>query len=89
MLSNFKSLVIYPYLISNNLLKEILTRVKINVTMTNNVEKASLIIGLKKDMRQNLKLKELAKRKKIPIYSLNQISIYQLIKLVDHIKKND
>ena len=77
-----KPLVIYTYSISNNFLKEAFTKIGLNFTLTNNIEKASLIIGLKKYLRQNFKLKELAKRKKIPIYSFNQISIYQLTKFI-------
>ncbi len=81
-LSISKPLVIYSYSISNNFLKEVFTKIGLNFYLTNNLEKASLIIGLKKYLRQNFKLKELAKRKKIPIYSFNQISIYQLTKFL-------
>jgi hypothetical protein len=51
--------------------------------LTNNVKKASLIIGLKKSLKNNFELKHLAKTKKIPIYSFNQLSIYQLTKLIN------
>ena len=54
--------------------------------LTNEIRKASLIIGLKKHLRQNLKLKNLAQQRKIPIYSLNQVSVYQITKLVQYIK---
>ena len=81
-LSTSKPLVIYPYSISNNFLKEAFTKIGLKFTLTNNIEKASLIISLKKYLRQNFKLKELAKRKKIPIYSFNKISIYQLTKFI-------
>ena len=57
--------MIYPYSLSNNLLKE-----------------ANLIIGLKKHLKQNFKLISLAKQKNIPIYSLNQVSFYQVSKLI-------
>jgi stage III sporulation protein SpoIIIAA len=78
---NSKTLVIYPYSISNNFLKEVLSKIGIKFTLTINVKKASLIIGLKRQLRQNFKLKELANKKKIPIYSINQISIYELTRL--------
>ena len=77
-----KPLVIYSYSISNNFFKEAFVKTCLKFTLTNKVEKASVIIGLKKYLRQNFKLKELAKRKKIPIYSFNQISIYQLTKFI-------
>ena len=77
---NSKTLVIYPYSISNNFLKEALLKIGVKFTLTTNLKKASLIIGLKRQLKQNFKLKKLANKKKIPIYSLNQISLYQLTK---------
>ena len=50
--------------------------------LTNDIKKASLIIGLKKHLKQNFKLKNLAKQKNIPIYTLNQLSFYQLTKFI-------
>jgi len=82
MLSISKPLIIYSYSISNNFLKEVFTKIGLNFHLTNNLEHASLIIGLKKYLRQNFKLKDLAERKKIPIYSFNQVSIYQLTKFL-------
>lgn len=75
-------LVIYSYSISNNFLKEAFAKIGVRFSFTNNIEKASFIIGLKKCLRQNFNLKDLAKRKKIPIYSFNQISIYELVRFV-------
>lgn len=77
-----KKLVIYPYSISNNLLKEVLLKMGFKFVLTNEIRKASLIIGLKKHLKQNFKLTSLAKQKNIPIYSLNQISFYQISKLI-------
>jgi stage III sporulation protein SpoIIIAA len=77
------NLVIYSYSISNNLLKEAFSKIGIKFILTNNVKKASLIIGLKKSLKNNFELKHLAKTKKIPIYSFNQLSIYQLTKLIN------
>jgi stage III sporulation protein SpoIIIAA len=77
-----RKLVIYPYSLSNNLLKEVLLKMGFKFVLTNEIRKASLIIGLKKHLRQNFKLTSLAKQKNIPIYSLNQISFYQISKLI-------
>jgi hypothetical protein len=55
--------------------------------LTNEIKKASLIIGLKKHLKQNFKLTNLAKQKNIPVYALNQISVYQVTKLIQFIKK--
>ena len=77
-----KKLVIYPYSLSNNLLKEVLLKMGFKFVLTNEIRKASLIIGLKKHLKQNFKLTYLAKQKNIPIYSLNQVSFYQVSKLI-------
>ena len=77
-----KKLVIYPYSLSNNLLKEVLLKLGLNFTLTNEIRKASLIVGLKKNLKQNFKLLHLAKQKNIPVYSLNQITFYQVKKLI-------
>jgi hypothetical protein len=79
---NSKKLAIYPYSLSNNLLKEVLLKMGFKFVLTNEIKKASLIIGLKKHLKQNFKLTNLAKQKNIPIYSLNQISFYQISKLI-------
>jgi hypothetical protein len=80
-----KPLLIYPYSISNNLLKEVLIKMGFNFTLTNEIKKASLIIGLRKYLKQNFKLINLAKQKNIPIYALNEINLYQLTKLIQFI----
>ena len=82
-----KKLVIYPYSLSNNLLKEVLLKMGLKFVLTNEIKKASLIIGLKKHLKQNFKLTNLATQKNIPIYALNQISVYQVTKLIQFIKK--
>ena len=75
------SLIIYSYSISNNFVREVLTKSNITFTLTNDVTKASVIIGLKRHLMQNFKLKELAKRKNIPIFSLKNVSLYEFLKL--------
>jgi len=80
-----KKVVIYSYSLSYNLLREIILKLKINVTLTKEIKKASLIIGLKKHLQQNQKLQSIAKQKKIPIYGINRSSIYQITKLFQFI----
>lgn len=77
-----KPLVIYPYSLSNNLLKEVLLKMGLKFVLTNEIRKATLIIGLKKHLKQNFKLTNLAKQKNIPIYTVNQVSFYQISKLI-------
>ena len=81
-----KKLIIYPYSFSPNLLKEILLKTGLKFVLTNDIKKASLIIGLKKHLKQNFKLISLAKQKNIPVYALNQISLYQVTKMIQSLK---
>ena len=77
-----KKLIIYSYSISSNLLKEVLLKMGFKFVLTNEIRRAELIIGLKKHLKQNFKLTAMAKQKNIPIYSLNQVSFYQISKLI-------
>ena len=89
-ISNFqisfsKSIKIYTYSISSNFLREVFSKLNLDFSLTNDIKNAHIIIGLKNHLQQNLKLKELAKQKKIPIYSFNQLSLYQLTKFIKFI----
>jgi stage III sporulation protein SpoIIIAA len=75
---NEKKIVIYSYSLSYNLLKEIISKFNRNIILTKEIKNASLIIGLKKHLYQNIKLQTLAKQKNIPIYGVNRSSIYQI-----------
>jgi hypothetical protein len=77
-----KSLLIYPYSISINLLKEVLRRMGFQCNLTNEIKQANLIIGLTKHLKKNFRLIQLAKQKNIPIYALNDVNIYQILKLI-------
>jgi len=77
-----KKLIIYSYSISSNLLKEVLLKMGFKFILTNEIKRAELIIGLKKHLKQNFKLTNIAKQRNIPIYSLNQVSFYQISKLI-------
>ena len=81
-----QKLVIYPYSLSYNLLKEVLLKTGLKFVLTNEIKKASLILGLKKHLKQNFKLINLAKQKSIPIYTLTQVSLYQITKIIQLIE---
>ena len=80
-----KKFIIYSYSLSNNLLKEVIAKMEFKFVLTNEIQKASLIIGLKKHLKTNLNLINLAKQKNIPIYSINKVSFYQISKLIQFI----
>ena len=71
-LINVKKLVIYSYLVSPNLIKEVISKTGLEVIFTNDIKKATIIIGLRKYLKQNLKLKKFAQQKNIPIYIVNR-----------------
>ena len=76
-----KYLGIYVYSLSNNFIRETLSRLPIRFIVTKDIQKATLIIGLKKHLKQNLKVKRLAEEKQIPVYSLHQLNLYKLLKI--------
>ena len=80
-----KKLIIYSYSLSYNLIKEVSSKFDVDVMLTKDLKKASLILGLKKHLQQNPKLQEIAKQKNIPIYGVNRSSIYQIAKLIQFI----
>ena len=76
------TLIIYPYSLSKNLIREILTKLGDKIVITTQIKQANIIIGLKKHLRQNFRLKSLANKRNIPIYTINQRSIYQIMRLL-------
>ena len=80
-----KKLVIYSYSLSYNLLKEVISRLQMDIILTKDIKKASVIIGLKKHIQQNQKLQKLSKKKNIPIYGVSRSSIYEIAKLIQFI----
>jgi hypothetical protein len=77
-----KILMVYSYSISINFLKEAFFKLGVKCILTNDLQKASLIIGLKRHLNQNCTLQEFAIRKNIPVYALNQFNLYQLTKFI-------
>jgi stage III sporulation protein SpoIIIAA len=76
------TLIIYPYSLSKNLIREILIKLGDKIILTTQIKQANLIIGLKKHLRPNFRLKNLANKRNIPIYTINQSSIYQVMRLL-------
>lgn len=77
-----KNLIIYAYSISNNFLKEVFSRMGLKCILTNDINKASVIIGSVDFLQQNPTLNKLAFQKKIPVYGFKTISFYKLAKFI-------
>jgi|TARA_B110000908_G_C10255539_1_gene455199 stage III sporulation protein SpoIIIAA len=74
--------LIYTYSLSNNLIKEAVAKMGIKIILTKEIKKATLVIGLKKHFKRNLRVRKLAMQRNIPIYTVNRRSVYQLTKLI-------
>ena len=82
---NNQKLVIYPYSLSKNLFREVMNIMGFKFILTKNINKASIVIGLKRHLYQNQKLQTISNQKRIPIYVLHQVTLYQIIKLIKFI----
>ena len=81
-------ILIYSYRLSNNLMREAVVKMGIKITLTKEIKRATLIIGFKKHLKQNFKVKRFATENNIPIYSINQKSVFKLIKLISYFFNN-
>ena len=77
-----KKLAIFVYSVSSNLIYEILNKLQFKFIVTKEIQKTSLIIASTNNLKQNGKLRKLAKKNNIPIFSINYESIYQIINLL-------
>ena len=75
-------LIVYPYSLSKNLIREVLKKFGHRIIITTQIKQANIIVGVKKHLKQNFRLKNLANRQNIPIYTINQGSIYQIMRLL-------
>jgi stage III sporulation protein SpoIIIAA len=82
LVSKSHNLVIYSYSLPNHLLTEVLLKFGVKFVLTTDIQKATLIIGLKRHLVQNFNLINIAKQKNIPIYTVNQGSFYQISRLI-------
>ena len=80
-----KKLKVYLYSLSHNLIREVLSKLDLCVTLTKDVKKANVIIGLRSNLQQNQKLQKLAREKNIPIYKVTRNTVYQVVKLIQFI----
>ena len=76
---------LYIYSFSSNLVKEVIAKMGLKFLITKDIKKANFIIGLKKYLKDNLKLKKYIEQTNIPIYSVNKASIYQISKILSKI----
>lgn len=79
--SSIKQIIwIYMYLIETNECKEWIDSFKWPIILTNRIEKADIILGLRSQLKQDTKLRRIAKTRKIRIYTISNKSKFQLIR---------
>jgi len=83
----FKPTYVYSYSLSNNLLREVISKIDSSISLTTEIKKADIILGLEKQLKQNFQLQYVARKQSIPIYTINEISIFQIAKFINSTKR--
>ena len=76
---------IYIYSVSNNLVKKCSNSLNLDIKITENINEAEVILGLKSHLKDNLLLVLSAKRLGIPIYSIQKNTIPQITQILSDI----
>jgi stage III sporulation protein SpoIIIAA len=79
--------LLYSYSISINKVQQISKTFGLNLIFTKDISKANAILALKSYIKENKKLKQIAKNKQIPIYTVRRNNISQIIKTIYQIIK--
>jgi stage III sporulation protein SpoIIIAA len=80
-----KEITIYSYYISINKINTVCKSLGINSTFTKNLEEADLIFASKIYFRENFKLQQIAKEKKIKVYILKSNTVSQITNVLKHV----
>nr|YP_010336475.1 hypothetical protein MW428_pgp017 [Goniotrichopsis reniformis]UNJ14881.1 hypothetical protein [Goniotrichopsis reniformis] len=73
---------VYPYLINYNNCKIWIDSFGWPIILTKRIEKADVILGLYSELKQNTKLRQIAKIRKMKIYTIPNNSRFQIIRAV-------
>ena len=74
--------LIYTHSLSNNFIRETVAKMGIKLIITKEIKKSAVIVGFKKHLKQNFKVRKLAIKNNIPIYYLNRKTIFQLVQFL-------
>ena len=81
------SLKIYPYSVSNSLIQEACKKIGFNVTIIKEINEATIILGLQKHLKENIKINTFASSNKIPVYTINNSTVPQITQIIYSIVK--
>nr|YP_009296815.1 hypothetical protein Bangp_076 [Bangiopsis subsimplex]AOM66158.1 hypothetical protein Bangp_076 [Bangiopsis subsimplex]ARO90482.1 conserved hypothetical plastid protein [Bangiopsis subsimplex] len=76
---------IYTYLIDPNECKEWIDSFRWPIIVTHKIEKADIILGLRSQIKQNTKLRKIARMRKMRIYTISNHSKFQIIRALQRI----
>ena len=77
-----KRLVVYLYSLSNNLVREVINKMPLEFIITKELQHASIILGSRVHLSRNNKLRMLAKKNNILIYSIEPNNLLSILKLL-------
>jgi stage III sporulation protein SpoIIIAA len=80
-----KELTVYCYFVSIHKINTICKSLGVIATSTKLLEEADVVFASKQYFRQNLKLQQLAKDKKIPVYLINNNTFSQITNVIKHL----
>eukprot|EP00871_Galdieria_phlegrea_P004002 jgi/Galph1/4602/GphlegSOOS_G3245.1 len=78
-------LYLYLYCLNYKQTQYCIDNMKLPIILTKNIDKASVILGIRTQIKNTSKLREIAKSKKIPIYLISNENIVQLTKALKNI----
>nr|YP_009295958.1 hypothetical protein Schiz_010 [Schizymenia dubyi]AOM64893.1 hypothetical protein Schiz_010 [Schizymenia dubyi] len=79
-ISNDLSIILYAYAINVQQVQATINTLKLPIIITRDVIRAHIILALRSSIKQNTKLRQLAKAKKITIYTIQSNSISNITK---------
>ena len=83
--SNSDKISVYTYSVSKNLVKNCSKSLNLDINLTENIDEAQIILGLKSHLKDNLGLVLKAKRLGLPIYSIQKNTLPQIIQILSDI----
>ena len=81
-LSKSNVISIFTYSVSNNLVKKCSQSLKLDIRLTENMNEADVILGLKSHLKDNLLFVLNAKKLDIPIYSIQKNTMPQITQIL-------
>jgi len=80
-----KKFIFYSYSLSTNLIQQASKHIGFEPIFTKEIDQATIILALKKHIKQNIKFTKLAKQKNIPIYKISTNTFQRIIKTLTNI----